>query len=94
MVIQAKTTHSGAIFRYYPDFIVKLCDGQVVIVETKGQEDLDVPQKMARLRQWCEDINKAQSAIQYDYVFVDESGFSKYRPKTFAHLIASFRGYK
>ena len=47
----------GDISNYYPDFLVKLSDKRIVIVETKGQEDLDVPLKMQRLRQWCEDIN-------------------------------------
>jgi len=40
----------GDISNYYPDFLVKLADGCIVVVETKGQEDLDVPQKMRRLR--------------------------------------------
>ena len=30
-------------------------DGTVWIVETKGREELDLPQKMARLHQWCDD---------------------------------------
>jgi type III restriction enzyme len=65
-----------------------------VIVETKGQEDLDVPPKMARLRQWCEDVNKTQSQVQYDFVFVDDAGFEKYSPKTFADVLNGFRKYK
>ncbi|MGC9337722.1 MAG: DEAD/DEAH box helicase family protein [Candidatus Cloacimonadia bacterium] len=84
----------GNISNYYPDFIVRLNDGQVVIVETKGQEDLDVPPKMARLRQWCEDVNKVQSKVRYDYVFVDNAGFEKYNPKTFADVLNGFREYK
>jgi hypothetical protein len=43
-----------------PDFIVKVSDNQVVIVETKGREEIDVPQKMAHLKQWCVDVNAAQ----------------------------------
>ena len=43
----------GSISNYYPDFLVKLSEKQIVVVETKGQEDLDVPLKMGRLRQWC-----------------------------------------
>ena len=39
----------GNISDYYPDFFVKLSPRRVVIVETKGQEDLDVPLKMRRL---------------------------------------------
>jgi type III restriction enzyme len=50
----------GDISNYYPDFLVKLSATRIVIVETKGQEDLDVPLKMERLRQWCEDINRCR----------------------------------
>jgi type III restriction enzyme len=84
----------GDISNYYPDFIVKLSNKRIVIVETKGQEDLDVPLKMERLKQWCADINKAQSAVHYDYVFVDEESFNKYHPKIFGSLVSSFREYK
>jgi type III restriction enzyme len=74
--------------------VVKLSDGAVCIVETKGQADLDVPLKMQRLRQWCDDINQAQSATEYDFVYVDEESFEKYKPDSFAKLIAGFREYK
>ena len=84
----------GDISNYYPDFIVKLPGGKIVIVETKGQEDLDVPLKMARLRQWCEDINAIQSKIDFDFVFVDEGNFVEYKPRTFLELMHSFVQYK
>lgn len=84
----------GNISNYYPDFIVKCSDSLVVIVETKGLEDLDVPLKMKRLREWCLDINKAQSNVYYDYVFVDEEGFKKYKPGSFDVLMSGFRDYK
>ncbi|MCL0077000.1 DEAD/DEAH box helicase family protein [Dehalococcoidia bacterium] len=84
----------GDISNYYPDFLVKLTDGRIVVVETKGQQDIDVPQKMARLQQWCADINGIQSNLTYDFVYVDEEGFEKYRPKLFADLLAGFREYK
>lgn len=84
----------GNISNYYPDFVVKLSDGAICIVETKGQADLDVPLKMQRLRQWCDDINQAQSATEYDFVYVDEESFRKYKPDSFAKLIAGFREYK
>ena len=85
---------NGDISNYYPDFIVKVSDIEVYIVETKGQEDLDVPQKMERLKQWCKDINKVQSEITYDFVFVDEESFNQYQPKSFGSLVNSFRQYK
>jgi type III restriction enzyme len=84
----------GDISNYYPDFLVKLSATRIVIVETKGQEDLDVPLKMERLRQWCEDINWVQSDVTYDFVYVDEESFEKYKPTSFRHLVAGFREYK
>ncbi|WP_281023689.1 DEAD/DEAH box helicase family protein [Minwuia sp. IMCC3009] len=84
----------GNISNYYPDFIVKLRDGRIFIVETKGQEDLDVPLKMERLRQWCDDANAAQSEAVFDFVYVDEEGFDKYKVSSFFQLVGSFREYK
>jgi len=85
---------SGDISNYYPDFIVKKSDQEAFIIETKGLEDLDVPLKMERLKQWCSDINQAQSEITYDFVFVDEKSFFEYRPKSFATLVSGFKEYK
>ena len=65
----------GDISNYYPDFLVKLSNKRIVIIETKGREDLDVPLKMERLRQWCEDINRVQADVEYDFVYVDEESF-------------------
>ena len=84
----------GDISNYYPDFLVKLADDWVVIEETKGQENLDVPLKMQRLRQWCEDINTMQSEVVYDVVFVDQESFNKYASKSFNDLMTGFRQYK
>ena len=80
----------GNISSYYPDFIVKTSEHQYWIVETKGQQDLDVPLKMERLKQWCHDINATQHKAQFDYVFVDEEGFSKYKPDSFIDLVKMF----
>ena len=84
----------GDISNYYPDFLVKLSNKRIVIVETKGQEDLDVPLKMERLRQWCEDINRVQSDVTYDFVYVDEESFEKYKPTSFRQLVDGFKEYK
>lgn len=85
---------TGDISNYYPDFFVKLSEKHVVIVETKGQEDLDVPPKMERLRQWCEDINRVQSDLTYDFAYVDEESFAKYKPTSFKQLLDVFLEYK
>ena len=84
----------GNISNYYPDFIVRKSEKEVFIIETKGLEDLDVPLKMERLKQWCIDINKAQSNITYDYIYVDEVSFKKYQPESFSELTINFMDYK
>jgi type III restriction enzyme len=84
----------GDISNYYPDFFVKLSDRKIVIVETKGQVDVDVPFKIQRLRQWCEDINAIQKDVNYDFVYVDEESFQRYQPKTFRQLLEGFREFK
>ena len=84
----------GNISNYYPDFIVKVSENEIYIVETKGQKDLDVPLKMERLKLWCNDINSVQDKIRFDYIFVDEESYQRYRPKSFKTVIESFREYK
>lgn len=84
----------GDISNYYPDFLVKLSNNRIVIVETKGQADLDVPFKMQRLKQWCEDVNRVQTDVKYDFVYVDQEGFEKYKPSSFRELVDGFREYK
>ena len=86
--------NDGNISAYYPDFIVKTSDKNIYIVETKGLEDLDVPLKMERLKKWRQDINKSQQKIHFDYVFVDEEDFNKYKPDTFKALLINFKKYK
>ncbi|MCX5656530.1 MAG: DEAD/DEAH box helicase family protein [Planctomycetota bacterium] len=84
----------GDISNYYPDFLVKLPNNRIFIVETKGPEDLDVPLKMQRLRQWCEDINRVQADVKYDFVYVDQESFERYKPTSFRQLVDGFREYK
>ena len=84
----------GNISNYYPDFLVKLSGDRIVVVETKGLADLDVPLKIHRLRQWCEDINSIQSYVNYDFVYVEQESFGKYKPKSFEDLLKGFRKYK
>jgi type III restriction enzyme len=82
---------------YTPDFIVRTTDGKVWIVETKGREEIDLPQKMARLRQWCEDATEAaqdDGGPSYHFVYVDQAGFEQHKPSTFAGLASVFRDYQ
>jgi len=91
----ASVKSNGDLSNCVPDFFVRMTDGTVWLVETKGRAELDLPQKMARLRQWCADATAAEeNGRQYDFVFVDKIGFGKHAPKTFAALAASFTEYR
>ena len=88
---------NGELSTYTPDFIVRTTDGKVWIVETKGREELDLPQKMARLRQWCADAteaSRAESGLHYHFVYADQAGFEKHKPSSFAGLVNTFREYQ
>lgn len=84
----------GDISNFYPDFFVKVSEKHVALVETKGREDLHDPLKIARLKQWCEDVNQVQKDVFYDFIYVDEESFKQYRPESFAALTKTFREYK
>jgi type III restriction enzyme len=88
---------NGDLSNYTPDFMVRTDDGTVWIIETKGREELDLPQKMARLAQWCADATAASvedGRITYKHLYVDQAGFTKHPPQTFAALAASFTEYQ
>ena len=85
----------GDLSNYIPDFFVRDVGGTIWIIETKGREELDLPQKMARLRQWCIDATAAEPIGQhYGFVYVDQPSFEKHTPATFASLAAGFTEYR
>ncbi len=88
---------NGDLSNYIPDFIVKSTDGTVWIVETKGREELDLPQKMVRLRQWCEDATAASqtdAGPAYRFVYVDQESFERNSPNSLAALATAFTEYQ
>jgi len=88
---------SGDLSNYVPDFLAKTADGTVWIVETKGREEIDLPQKMARLKQWCVDATSAsqvEGGPEYRFLYVDQQGFERTPTKDFAGFTAAFRDYQ
>lgn len=83
----------GDISNYYPDFVVKVSNKEVCVVETKGREDLDDIRKIERLAQWCDDINAVQNKVRYTFLYVKQEKYEQYRPKTFAELEAAFKSH-
>ena len=87
----------GDLSNYIPDFIVKTQNGTVWIIETKGRVELDLPQKMARLRQWCQDAtaaSKAEGGPAFRFIYVDQGGYERNPPTSFAALAAGFTEYQ
>ncbi|MCR4304876.1 MAG: DEAD/DEAH box helicase family protein [Gallionella sp.] len=87
----------GDLSNYVPDFMVKTTDSTIWIVETKGREERDLPQKMSRLSQWCADATNAsqgEDGTVYRFVYVDQQGYERNPPKTFAGLATSFTEYQ
>lgn len=79
-----------------PDFIVRGTAGGVWIVETRGREELDLPQKMARLKQSCADAGAAGTAEggpRCGFVHAGQESFDLDEPQSFAGLVTSFRDY-
>lgn len=81
----------GEISNYFPDFLVKRSENEIYIIETKGLEDVSVPLKLKRLNQWCDDVNSQQTEVKYDWLYVKQETFDKYRPKNFEELIKAFK---
>jgi type III restriction enzyme len=52
---------------------------------------------MARLRQWCgeaTDASQAEGGPKYRFVYVDQGGFERHPPTSFAALVAGFIEYQ
>ncbi|WP_328990039.1 DEAD/DEAH box helicase family protein [Kribbella sp. NBC_01245] len=67
-------TEGGRLAYYYPDFVVRLSDGEHLVVETKGLADLDVPRKDERAIRWAVDATVI-SGTRWRYLRVDEEVF-------------------
>ena len=83
--------HEGGIGNYYPDFVVKLKNGEFFVVETKGAENLDDPRKIERLKIWCEDATRSTGKIyRHLYVRQEEWDGLGLIPNSFAEIISVF----
>lgn len=81
---------NGEISKYYPDFLVKKSDKEIYIIETKGNADLDVPLKLKRLKEWCEDINSQQD-VKFIPLYVEQSKFENKHFSSFEQLVEIFK---
>ncbi len=77
---------AGGLRRYVPDFVVRCGDGVTYIVETKGQEDLEVARKDQRARRWCADAT-ALTGTPWAYIKVPDGVFRAYPVHNFGELV-------
>ena len=66
----------GRLAFYTPDFIVRLSHGNYLLVETKGREDKDVPNKARAAVAWCKAASKA-AKTEWRYLYVPQGIFSQ-----------------
>jgi type III restriction enzyme len=85
----------GFLRRYIPDFIVKTKNA-MVLVETKGREDVDVAEKDIQGKRWTEEISKhlsacgdAQADTRTKWIFlrVNQKEFEKTRYNKIEELL-------
>jgi len=50
--------YQGVIRRYFPDFIIKLKNGEHLVLETKGQDSAQNKTKRAFLDEWCKAVTQ------------------------------------
>jgi len=59
--------YQGVIHRYYPDFIIKLVSGKMLILETKGKDDEQNRTKRAFLDEWCKAMNNYEKSDKWNW---------------------------
>ena len=75
----------GFLRRYIPDFIVRTKNG-MVIMETKGREDVDVAAKDLQGERWAKEVSK-RTGVKWTFLRVDQKDFEKTRYNNLAELI-------
>jgi len=50
--------HNGAVRKYFPDYLIRLANGKILVLEIKGQPSDESRAKHAALAQWVEAVNQ------------------------------------
>jgi len=77
--------NGGRLAFYSADFIVRLRSGQYLLVETKGEEDLDVPAKARAAIAWCK--SATEQGTPWGYLYLPEQVFYGFRGGDMDELI-------
>jgi type III restriction enzyme len=87
-------TDSATNLRYYePDFVAVDCDGRHYLIETKGQENIDVAYKDRAATIWCENATLLTD-VTWTYMKVPQVEFGKLEPTMVADadVVFGFHG--
>jgi len=80
-------TDTAANLRYYyPDFVIRLTNGENWIVETKGQETIEAERKAAAAQIWCENATILTGAM-WRYLKVPQKDFERLQPSLFSDVV-------
>ena len=80
------TDNNANLRYYYPDFVVKTGMDEMWLVETKGQESLEVAFKDRAAQLWCENATLL-TGEQWRYVKVPQKEYQKLQPVEFYDLL-------
>jgi type III restriction enzyme len=83
-------TDSATNLRYYePDFVAVDGDGRHYLIETKGQENVDVAHKDRAATIWCENATLLTD-VMWSYVKVPQVEFGKLQPHALSDTVVVF----
>jgi type III restriction enzyme len=83
-------TDSATNLRYYePDFVAVDLNGAHYVIETKGQENIDVAHKDRAATIWCENATLL-TGVTWLYLKVPQSEFGKLQPQVIADAFLAF----
>lgn len=83
-------TDSATNLRYYePDFIAIDRDGVHYVIETKGQENVDVAHKDRAATIWCENATLLTD-VTWSYLKVPQVEFGKLQPTVWSDAVVAF----
>ncbi len=83
-------TDSATNLRYYePDFVAVDLDGARYVIETKGQENIDVAHKDRAATIWCENATLL-TGVTWLYLKVPQVEFGKLQPQVLSDALLAF----
>jgi hypothetical protein len=83
-------TDSATSLRYYePDFVAVDRDGVHYVIETKGQENVDVAHKDRAAAIWCENATLL-TGVTWSYIKVPQVEFGKLQPTVWSDAVVAF----